>query len=55
MQTIKEAASTFLANKRIAVTGVSRTPERPRQQHRLQAAARPWLRGVRRQPERGRG
>jgi predicted CoA-binding protein len=26
MQTIKEAASAFLANKRIAVTGVSRTP-----------------------------
>src|SRR5262245_58277739 len=27
MQTIKEAASEFLANKRIAVTGVSRTPK----------------------------
>jgi uncharacterized protein len=27
MQTIKEAASAFLANKRIAVTGVSRTPK----------------------------
>ena len=27
MQTIKEAAAQFLANKRIAVTGVSRTPE----------------------------
>jgi len=27
MQTIKEAAATFLANKRIAVTGVSRTPK----------------------------
>ena len=27
MQTIAEAASTFLANKRVAVTGVSRTPE----------------------------
>jgi predicted CoA-binding protein len=27
MQTIKEAASAFLANKRVAVTGVSRTPE----------------------------
>ena len=27
MQTIKEAANTFLANKRIAVTGVSRTPK----------------------------
>jgi uncharacterized protein len=26
MQTVKEAASAFLANKRIAVTGVSRTP-----------------------------
>ena len=26
MQTIKEAASAFLANKRVAVTGVSRTP-----------------------------
>jgi predicted CoA-binding protein len=28
MQTIAEAASAFLANKRVAVTGVSRTPER---------------------------
>ena len=27
MQTIAEAASNFLANKRVAVTGVSRTPE----------------------------
>jgi predicted CoA-binding protein len=27
MQTIKEAASQFLANKRVAVTGVSRTPK----------------------------
>ena len=27
MQTIHEAASTFLANKRVAVTGVSRHPE----------------------------
>src|SRR4249919_1048574 len=27
MQNIKEAASTFLANKRVAVTGVSRTPK----------------------------
>ena len=27
MQTVKEAASEFLANKRIAVTGVSRTPK----------------------------
>ena len=27
MQTIKEAASEFLANKRVAVTGVSRTPK----------------------------
>jgi uncharacterized protein len=27
MQNIKEAAATFLANERIAVTGVSRTPE----------------------------
>lgn len=27
MSTINEAASTFLANKRIAVTGVSRTPQ----------------------------
>ena len=27
MQTIQEAASTFLANKRVAVTGVSRHPE----------------------------
>ena len=27
MQNINEAASTFLANKRVAVTGVSRTPE----------------------------
>ncbi|HSL14978.1 MAG TPA: CoA-binding protein [Actinomycetota bacterium] len=27
MQTVKEAAETFLANKRIAVTGVSRTPK----------------------------
>ena len=27
MQTIKEAADAFLANKRIAVTGVSRTPK----------------------------
>ena len=27
MQTMKEAASTFLANKRIAVTGVSRKPK----------------------------
>src|SRR5512144_3182173 len=26
MQTIKEAADAFLANKRVAVTGVSRTP-----------------------------
>jgi predicted CoA-binding protein len=26
MQSVKEAASTFLANKRVAVTGVSRTP-----------------------------
>jgi uncharacterized protein len=26
MQSVKEAASTFLSNKRIAVTGVSRTP-----------------------------
>jgi predicted CoA-binding protein len=27
MQTVKEAASAFLANKRVAVTGVSRTPK----------------------------
>lgn len=27
MQSVSEAASTFLANKRVAVTGVSRTPE----------------------------
>jgi uncharacterized protein len=27
MQTIKDAASAFLANKRVAVTGVSRTPK----------------------------
>ncbi|HEX4942496.1 MAG TPA: CoA-binding protein [Actinomycetota bacterium] len=27
MQTIKQAASAFLANERVAVTGVSRTPE----------------------------
>jgi predicted CoA-binding protein len=27
MQTIKEAADAFLANKRVAVTGVSRTPK----------------------------
>ena len=27
MQNIKEAASAFLANKRVAVTGVSRTPK----------------------------
>ena len=27
METVKEAASTFLAHKRIAVTGVSRTPK----------------------------
>src|SRR5687768_1445376 len=27
MQTVKEAAAAFLANKRIAVTGVSRTPK----------------------------
>jgi hypothetical protein len=27
MQTIQEAASAFLANKRVAVTGVSRHPE----------------------------
>jgi predicted CoA-binding protein len=27
MQNINEAASTFLANKRVAVTGVSRTPQ----------------------------
>lgn len=27
MQTVKEAAATFLANKRVAVTGVSRTPK----------------------------
>ena len=27
MQTVNEAASTFLANKRVAVTGVSRTPK----------------------------
>src|SRR4249920_3105714 len=27
MQNVKEAASTFLANKRVAVTGVSRTPK----------------------------
>jgi len=28
MQSVNEAASMFLANKRVAVTGVSRTPER---------------------------
>ena len=27
MRSVKEAASTFLANKRVAVTGVSRTPK----------------------------
>jgi uncharacterized protein len=27
MQSVKEAAATFLANKRVAVTGVSRTPK----------------------------
>jgi uncharacterized protein len=27
MQSVKEAASTFLANKRVAITGVSRTPK----------------------------
>jgi hypothetical protein len=26
MQNVKEAASAFLANQRVAVTGVSRTP-----------------------------
>ena len=27
MESVKEAATTFLANKRVAVTGVSRTPK----------------------------
>ena len=39
MQPIQEAASEFLAKKRIAVTGVSRTTQEPRQQQRLQAPA----------------
>ena len=54
MPSIKDAASEFLAHKRVAVTGVSRKPK-PRQQCRLQAPARAGLRGLRRQPERRRG
>ena len=52
---IKEATSAFLANKRIAVTGVSRTPKDAREQHRVQAASRARLRGVRGQSQRPRG
>ena len=38
MTTMKEAASAFLATKRIAVTGVSRNGQGPRIQHRVQAS-----------------
>ena len=47
---MKQAASDFLAHKRIAVTGVSRNP-RARQQRRLPATAGSRLRGVRDQSE----
>ena len=52
MTPIKDAACEFLTHKRIAVTGVSRTPDTPREQYGVQAPARPGLPGVRRQPER---
>ncbi len=55
MTAMKDAAAEFLGHKRVAVTGVSRTPAKPRQQRRLQAPARARLRGLRGQPERGRG
>jgi hypothetical protein len=40
MPSIKEAAAAFLADQRVAVSGVSRNPQGPRQQPRLPAAAR---------------
>jgi hypothetical protein len=43
MQSVKVAAAEFLAYKRVAVTGVSRTPKDAREQHRVPALARPRL------------
>ena len=44
MQTMKQAAAEFLAGKRVAVTGVSRHPQGPRQQCGVPAAAAARLR-----------
>ena len=55
MQKIKDAAAEFLANKRVAVTGVSRNPGDHGRQHRVPPPPGPWLRGRRGQPERRRG
>ena len=49
---MKDAASDFLAHKRIAVTGVSRNPKGHGSNVVYQRPARPRLRGVRRQPQR---
>ena len=55
MTTIKEAATEFLAHKRVAVDRRLAHAGEPRQQRRLQAPARARLRRLRRQPERRRG
>ena len=51
MTTAEDAAAAFLGKKRIAVTGVSRNPQ-GHGSNAVQAAARPRLPGVRRQPQR---
>jgi hypothetical protein len=43
MQKVNEAASAFLANKRVAVTGGVPHTQDPREQQRVPAAAGPWL------------
>ena len=55
MQSVKVAASGFLANKRIAVTGVSRASQAHGSNNVLQEAPRTGLRGLRGQSERRRG
>jgi hypothetical protein len=55
MPKIKEAASEFLANKRVAVTGVSREPKNHGSNIVYPAASGQGLRSVRSQSERRRG
>ena len=52
MTKIKEAASEFLASRRVAVTGVSRNPKNHGSNIVYQRLLRARLRGLRRQSER---